>query len=662
MSPDALVLNIVLSLSALPRHIMPFTNSYDAYYMIHWILTLVPLMISGHPRVHNSQPALPEIRELTVFLYPLHQALLPTLYYLTTTSLLTAELQLLSVSLINVLLQATTPQTAILRCLMWVGGVGLFVSCRHALTEIVSLERIPSWRFQKAERVISASQAFSAGLTKSLRQRTRHNSVNASTDAFVEQERPSSSHRRSRTMVDTLSANQANGAPLASQTLDQAIAPLLYRAQTSPTEPVNGDVKAQTDDKPSPRARASHFTLKPEQVSARKLLLTIYVYVTIVLLVLVPIRIGVSRTLSGWEPFGWAIGYLFGDLDYVRLKVTELCLSSWIPVPPQPSTSSALISAALADYCRHTIGLANTRLLIFAYWAITLSAGLLTVLLVLPYLSDRLNFTIEVDTRRKVFHFTTVALLFPTAFIDPPFLHLTLSLVLAVFLLLDLIRASQLKPISKPLARFLTPYIDGRDLRGPVVVSHMFLLIGCAIPFWLSLADFPHGSPYSSSTSTSAPTAGHDFTDRPDPWAGWSLLPTSTHASRDVSMLAGVICVGMGDAAASLIGRRYGRRKWPWAGGKSLEGSAAFAFAVTVGLLLGKIWLRVGGWEAPAVSGIESIRQKGGLWDYSDWSLVLGKAALAGSGASFMEAVLTGANDNVVVPVILWLLVRGLDI
>ena len=38
-------------------------------------------------------------------------------------------------------------------------------------------------------------------------------------------------------------------------------------------------------------------------------------------------------------------------------------------------------------------------------------------------------------------------------------------------------------------------------------------------------------------------------------------------------MVAGVVCVGMGDAAASLIGRRYGRRKWPWAGGKSLEGS-----------------------------------------------------------------------------------------
>jgi dolichol kinase len=218
-----------------------------------------------------------------------------------------------------------------------------------------------------------------------------------------------------------------------------------------------------------------------------------------------------------------------------------------------------------------------------------------------------------------------VAMLLPTIFIDPCFVSLALTLVLAIFLLLDLIRASQLPPLSKPIARFLTPYVDGRDLRGPVVVSHIFLLIGCAIPLWLSLAATPRvGDP---------------------PWDDWNV------SSRDVSMLSGVICVGMGDAAASLIGRRFGRRKWPWAGGKSLEGSLAFALAVTLGLVAGKAWLKVG-W---------SVYRDHGTWAewMGDVAVTVAKAAVCAAGASLNEAVLTGGNDNVIVPVVLWVLVRG---
>jgi len=219
-----------------------------------------------------------------------------------------------------------------------------------------------------------------------------------------------------------------------------------------------------------------------------------------------------------------------------------------------------------------------------------------------------------------------VFMLLPTIFIDPCFVSLALTLVLAIFLLLDLIRASQLPPLSSPIARFLTPYVDGRDLRGPVVVSHIFLLVGCAIPVWLSLAGVER-------------TGGEDD----GAWGGWDV------GTRDVSMLAGVVCVGMGDAAASLIGRRYGRRKWPWAGGKSLEGSLAFAVAVTIGLVFGKIWLVIG-WS--------------GLGTRDVWCAVvwMGKAALCAVGASLNEAVLTGGNDNVVVPVVLWVLVRGVGL
>jgi len=159
-----------------------------------------------------------------------------------------------------------------------------------------------------------------------------------------------------------------------------------------------------------------------------------------------------------------------------------------------------------------------------------------------------------------------------------------------------------------------------------MVVSHVFLLIGCAIPLWLSLA------------SMNRSNDGR--------WPGWELEDDQ----RQVAMISGVVCVGMGDAAASLIGRRYGRRKWPWIGGKSLEGSAAFAGAVTIGLMASKAWLKLGGWNDMYGSDERTTA----------WALYLCKAIAAGCGASFMEAVLTGANDNVVVPIALWLFVRGL--
>jgi dolichol kinase len=364
----------------------------------------------------------------------------------------------------------------------------------------------------------------------------------------------------------------------------------------------------------------SFLSLTQREATARKWGYAIYTYSVLVLLILGPIRNLIGRyALDGHEPFGWAIGYLFGNVQRLRFFVWEWNLEWWVPLPPLQDVPNpgTVCQMGRAEHLRHMVlSEANTRLLLCAWCLAIIAVGLGVVL----------SFTfVEVDTRRKVFHFMMVAMLLPTIFIDPAFISLALVLILALFLILDLIRASQLPPLSRPIASFLTPYVDGRDLRGPVVVSHIFLLIGCAVPLWLSLA-------------------GMQFLGD-EPWRNWEV------AKRDVSMIAGVVCVGMGDAAASLIGRRYGRRKWPWTGGKSLEGSAAFAFAVTVGLLAAKLWLRVGQWEDMSKGAHDDA-----------WSTVASKAGVAACGASFMEAVLTGGNDNVVVPVVLWLLVKALEV
>ncbi|EOD50548.1 putative phosphatidate cytidylyltransferase protein [Neofusicoccum parvum UCRNP2] len=330
------------------------------------------------------------------------------------------------------------------------------------------------------------------------------------------------------------------------------------RRNTLPNPDIGKDTQHSTKTRAKRRKQSyaqSFLALTPTQATIRRWLYAGYTYVAMVLLILVPIRARIAKyALDGQEPFGWAIGYLLGNIRDVRFWVFDWGFDSWISLPPLPDFSPAELSQlSRAEYIRHVLagGPANTRLFLIGYWMLILIAGMTTVL--------SLSATVEVDTRRKVFHGMMVAMLLPTAFVDPAFIALTLALVLSVFCLLDLIRAAQLPPLSKPLAYFLTPYVDGRDLRGPVVVSHIFLLIGCAIPLWLSLAGTPRGGEA--------------------PWRGWELA-----APRDVSMVAGVVCVGMGDAAASLIGRRWGRRKWPWLGGKSLEGSVAFAAAVTVGL------------------------------------------------------------------------------
>ncbi|QSS64254.1 membrane protein SEC59 [Histoplasma capsulatum] len=403
----------------------------------------------------------------------------------------------------------------------------------------------------------------------------------------------------------------------------------------------NGDVDENVKTTPGGRRRRlmtpnlqSFLSLTAAQAQVRKWAYALYTYAATLFIILVPVRKYVGQNaLHGNEPFGWAIGYLFGNIPSVRFQIVKNNLENWVRIPPLHDTEMDNKSCHLGwvDHLRRdTLGEANARLLIACYCALVIVVGLGLVI--------RLSGAVEVDTRRKVFHGMMVLMFLPTTFIDPTFTALALALILAIFLLLDLFRASQLPPISNPLTYFLAPYVDGRDHRGPIIVSHIFLLIGCAIPLWLSLAGIPRtGSP---------------------PWEGWDV------ETRDLSMVSGVICVGMGDAAASLVGRRYGRHKWFWGGGKSVEGSMAFAVVVFVGILMARLWFIVGGWDhsvsvpisrAISPSWPTMVTSKG-------WAVVVGKSILAALVSSSMEAVLTGGNDNIVVPLVLWLLVRGLGL
>ena len=655
-SLTAVYLNISLGIASIPSKLIPFNDHTPWYDSVQGILSAAPVLIAERARKHDSGQAvlstpMPSINiEVLLCSYLLHQALMPVLEYLTTTSLLPAELQLLSASLINLLFLATSPQAVILKALLWIGGLSLLVLCGKVLSWEVALARVPSWRFRRPP---NRSRSWrQPGVIKAL-----DDSVNGSlsswgliptdpenSDSDAPAVQPNISTHKIKmqlTTIDSGMSDKANGIVRL-----QSRAPLSAirdKGKSGFLEP-EGTIEIPQ----APKTNQRRFTLpsyvgSPSEVITRESLrrnktgkstiyptwsfqyltsgqatliswgFAAYVYTVVALLILFPIRqyIGV-KALGGHEPVGWALGYMFGNIRWTKSLIKGLALDQWVLLPEPADSSLISKSFARADYYGQAIGVTNVRLLICLYCLSIIAAGLAIVF--------RLSTVVEVDTRRKVFHGMMVLMFLPTIFVDPTFVSLALALILAIFLLLDLFRASQLPPLSKPLTFFLAPYVDGRDHRGPVIVSHIFLLIGCAIPLWLSLA---------------ATLRKEDSL-----WQGWDIK------TRDMSMTAGVICVGMGDAAASLVGRRFGRRRWPWSGGKSLEGSIAFAIAVVCGLASARAWLLVGGWAGDSGEA---------------WVTTVGKAGIAGCGASLTEAVLTGGNDNVIVPVILWLLVRGLE-
>ncbi|MCJ1394768.1 hypothetical protein MMC18_007648 [Xylographa bjoerkii] len=647
-NPQLTLTNLILSICSIPIHVIPvYDYGYDS---LLWTISVLPckllFIIQADSLKEVPVSACNGVDpEALILLYPLHQALKQTLGFLTTTSLLPAELELLSVALINLLLFSSSPQAEILKALLWIGGLTLFIFCRHVLRWTVELARVPSWRFRRPPhidrkenllvRAIYDTMGGVLAKVKLARARRDSSDSDDSQHVFRQKEHRKSSHPEARDLGIARVARKP-GAVGSALTVDDIVQmpsshstgnivstmekQARQRRSTLPTYLVDTlqnsglvDSIYRIKSRPLPTRPKSFLSLTNAQATVLKWIYALYVYLVVAAVIALPIRKYIGLwALQGNEPVGWALGYLLGDIPGFRLQTIMWNLEGWICLPPRIFEPTA--QACRGEQLRQIfLGAANTRLVIGAYCIASITAGLFIVF--------RLSALVEVDTRRKVFHGMMVVMFLPTVFLDPPFTALAFTLILAIFLLLDLFRASQLPPVSKPLTYFLAPYVDGRDHRGPIIVSHIFLLIGCAIPSWLSLA-----------ATAQIGTA---------PFEGWDV------ATRDLSMITGIVCVGMGDAAASLIGRRYGRRRWPWSGGKSLEGSIAFAVAVVLGLGAARAMLLVGGW-------------KGDSGD--SWLLMLGKAAIAAGGSSMTEAVLTGANDNTVVPLVLWLLVRGLKI
>lgn len=168
------------------------------------------------------------------------------------------------------------------------------------------------------------------------------------------------------------------------------------------------------------------------------------------------------------------------------------------------------------------------RLSLCVYWVCLIYAS------VLRFYNISRKSKMERILLRKYYHLMAVLMFLPALIFQPKFLDLAFGAALAVFLVLEIIRVWRIWPLGEIIHQFMNAFTDHRD-SDVLIVSHFSLLLGCALPIWMSFG----------------------FNDRP------------------LSPFAGVLSLGIGDTMASMVGHKYGVLRWSKTGKKTVEGTAA---------------------------------------------------------------------------------------
>lgn len=182
-----------------------------------------------------------------------------------------------------------------------------------------------------------------------------------------------------------------------------------------------------------------------------------------------------------------------------------------------------------------------SRPLLISYWL----ACLVVLVPLFAFLTGKL--ALRQIVARKLFHALVVLMFVPAYYVDAPMLVLSYGVALSVFCLVECIRALSLPPFGQQIAEFMNTFIDHRD-GGRLVLTHSYLLLGCALPLWLS----------SSSSSPASPVNA-------------------------LAANAGILALGIGDAMGAVVGSRYGKRRL--VGSKTLEGTLAIFVSIALASL-----------------------------------------------------------------------------
>ncbi|KAK8805509.1 hypothetical protein WA158_002165 [Blastocystis sp. Blastoise] len=186
------------------------------------------------------------------------------------------------------------------------------------------------------------------------------------------------------------------------------------------------------------------------------------------------------------------------------------------------------------------ITLTQTRISIVTLWAILL----LILLLSLPCLQI---LDAPLIIIRKFFHFLCVFLFVPAVLYDNELIYIAISVAFALFVYVELLRILSPPPFSF-LHPLLTSFTDNRD-NGYLILTHMSLLLGCAVPIW----------------------ALEYFTNIP-------------LEQRTVLRSSGIVVLGFGDSFAAIIGSLLGKIKIMNTH-KTIEGYLGFTISLFLALL-----------------------------------------------------------------------------
>ncbi|KAG6330838.1 hypothetical protein ID866_8254 [Astraeus odoratus] len=146
--------------------------------------------------------------------------------------------------------------------------------------------------------------------------------------------------------------------------------------------------------------------------------------------------------------------------------------------------------------------------------------------------------TLGVNARRKFFHGLAVAMFLPGVAVDPAFTHLSFNAAFALFIFAEYVRYFAIYPFGAAVHLFMNEFLDQKD-SGTAILSHFYLLAGCAGSVWLE-----------------GPTQLDQYT--------------------------GILALGVGDALASIVGKRFGKHRWFAGSPKTVEGSVAFVLSLVV--------------------------------------------------------------------------------
>ncbi|KAF4360340.1 hypothetical protein G4B88_000014 [Cannabis sativa] len=119
------------------------------------------------------------------------------------------------------------------------------------------------------------------------------------------------------------------------------------------------------------------------------------------------------------------------------------------------------------------------RLSLCIYWVLVICVS------VVRFYNISKNSKIERILLRKYYHLMAVLMFLPALVFQPKFLDLAFGVALGVFLALEIVRVWRLWPLGRLVHQFMTAFTDHRD-SDILIVSHFSLLLGCALPIWMS--------------------------------------------------------------------------------------------------------------------------------------------------------------------------------